>query len=87
MFDGRWVNMGSMNNDRWSWAINNECNILIDDPRAYEEVDKYYYELRDTCRPVKKGYKITTDQAASISFWQWFLYLSEIVMSQSGRPE
>ena len=42
MFDRRWVNMGSMNNDRWSWAINNECNILIDDPRAYEEVDQYY---------------------------------------------
>lgn len=35
MFDQRWVNMGSMNSDRWSWLINNECNILIDDPRAY----------------------------------------------------
>lgn len=35
MFDGRWVNMGSMNNDRWSWLINNECNVLIDDHRLY----------------------------------------------------
>ena len=36
---------------------------------------------------MKRGYRITADQAVSISFWQWFLYLSEIVMSQSGRPE
>lgn len=87
MFDKRWVNMGSMNNDRWSWAINNECNIVIDDPRAYEEVGAYYEELKATCRPIKKDYLITADQAVEISFWQWFLYLSEIVMSQSGRPE
>lgn len=42
--------MGSMNNDRWSWLINNECNVLIDDPRLYEEVDLYYNNLKKTCR-------------------------------------
>lgn len=87
MFDKRWVSLGSMNNDRWSWLINNECNLLIDDERIYEEVNKYYMDLKSTCREVKKGYKITADQAASINFWQWFLYLSEIVMSQYGPPE
>jgi phosphatidylserine/phosphatidylglycerophosphate/cardiolipin synthase-like enzyme len=25
--DGKYLNLGSMNNDRWSWKINNEVNI------------------------------------------------------------
>ena len=50
MFDKRWINMGSMNNDRWSWAINNECNILIDDPREYLFVEKYFEEMKKKCR-------------------------------------
>ena len=29
LFDGKWISLGSMNNDRWSWKINNECNIMI----------------------------------------------------------
>lgn len=86
MFDKNYISMGSMNNDRWSWVINNECNIGIQDPRIYEEVDEYYKDLKSTCREVKRGYKITADQASSIMFWQWFLYLSEIVMSQYGGP-
>lgn len=85
MFDGRWINMGSMNNDRWSWLINNECNVLIDDHRLYQEVDRYYDNLKKTCREVKEGYKITANQAASINFWMWFLYLSEIVMKKTDH--
>lgn len=43
--------------------------------------------MKTKCREVKPGYKITADQAQSVNFWQWFLYLSEIVMSQAGSPE
>ena len=62
--------------------------MLIDDERIYEEVNVYYENLKKTCREVKQGYKITANQAASINFWMWFLYLSEIVMSKyHGPPE
>ena len=27
MSDGKYFNLGSMNNDRWSWKINNEVNL------------------------------------------------------------
>lgn len=36
LFDGYHVNMGSMNNDRWSWIINNELNIGITSYRDYD---------------------------------------------------
>lgn len=31
LFDDKVMTMGSMNNDRWSWKINNEVNIAIYD--------------------------------------------------------
>ncbi len=33
LFDSKYLTLGSMNNDRWSWKINNEVNIGIDDER------------------------------------------------------
>jgi hypothetical protein len=38
-------------------------------------------------RPVTKNYTISASRAASIAFWQNFLYLSEILMSKRGLPE
>ncbi len=38
-------------------------------------------------RPVTKNYTISASRAASIAFWQNFLYLSEILMSKRGMPE
>lgn len=64
LFDGKWVNLGSMNNDRWSWKINNELNILIEDERDYEEVLSYYETLKKRCKPVTKKYKIEIDKTA-----------------------
>jgi cardiolipin synthase len=29
MTDGKFLNLGSMNNDRWSWKINNEVNLML----------------------------------------------------------
>lgn len=85
--DGRYINMGSMNNDRWSWKINNEVNLAIDDHREYEWLDEYFQRMLDKSRPVTKNYTISASRAASIAFWQNFLYLSEILMSKRGMPE
>jgi hypothetical protein len=76
-----------MNNDRWSWKINNEVNIAIDDPREYQWLDHYFQRMMEKGRPVTKNYTISASRAASISFWQNFLYLSEILMSKQGLPE
>jgi phosphatidylserine/phosphatidylglycerophosphate/cardiolipin synthase-like enzyme len=72
-----------MNNDRWSWLINNECNIMIDNERLYEEINEYYEKLKKMSKEVKKYYRINASQAAYINFWQWFLHLSEIVMRKN----
>jgi phosphatidylserine/phosphatidylglycerophosphate/cardiolipin synthase-like enzyme len=85
--DGRLINMGSMNNDRWSWKINNEVNLAIDDRREYEWLDNYFQRMLSRSRPVTKNYTISASRAASIAFWQNFLYLSEILMSKQGLPE
>lgn len=87
MTDGRYFNLGSMNNDRWSWKINNEVNLVIEDPRGYQWIDLYFEEMKAKSRPVTKNYTLSASRAASISFWQNFLYLSEILMSKRGRPE
>lgn len=76
-----------MNNDRWSWKINNEVNIAIDDHRDYQWLDHYFQRMLGKSRPVTKNYTISASRAASISFWQNFLYLSEILMSKQGLPE
>jgi phosphatidylserine/phosphatidylglycerophosphate/cardiolipin synthase-like enzyme len=84
--DGRHINLGSMNNDRWSWNINNEVNLAIEDWREYEWVNEYFEMMKGRGRPVTKNYTISASRAASIAFWQNFLYLSEILMSQRGQP-
>ena len=86
MTDGRYLNLGSMNNDRWSWKINNEVNLAIDDRRDYEWADNYFDKMLRKGRKVPEKYIITADRAALISFWQNFLYLTEGLMSQ-GTPE
>lgn len=65
-----------MNNDRWSWRINNEVNLSIRDEREYEWLDLYFEKMMNRSRPVTKNYTISASRAASISFWQNFLYLS-----------
>ncbi len=74
--DGKEINLGSMNNDRWSWRINNEVNLSIHDEREYEWLDLYFEKMMNRSRPVTKNYTISASRAASISFWQNFLYLS-----------
>lgn len=74
--DGKEINLGSMNNDRWSWRINNEVNLSIRDEREYEWLDLYFEKMMNRSRPVTKNYTISASRAASISFWQNFLYLS-----------
>jgi hypothetical protein len=36
---------------------------------------------------VSKEYTISSSRAAAITFWQKFLYLSEIVMNPHGNPD
>ena len=42
LYDGKYMTLGSMNNDRWSWKINNEVNISINDERDCDFVKQYF---------------------------------------------
>ena len=85
MSDNRYLNLGSMNNDRWSWNINNEVNIYIEDPREYDWASYYLDRKLATSRPVTKNYTLTASRAATINFWLNFLYIMEALMSKK-RP-
>lgn len=62
-------------------------NIRIESERDYQFVDQYFKQMNERCREVTKNYTISATKAASITFWQTFLYLSEIVMSKEGKSE
>ncbi len=59
MADSRYLNLGSMNNDRWSWKINNQVNLAIDDRRDYEWADSYFEKMLNKARKVPEKYIIT----------------------------
>jgi phosphatidylserine/phosphatidylglycerophosphate/cardiolipin synthase-like enzyme len=85
--DGQHINLGSMNNDRWSWRINNEVNLAIRDPRDYQWLTHYMDFMMAKGRLVSNNYTLSVFRAASILFWQYFLYYSEMLMSRRGKPE
>jgi phosphatidylserine/phosphatidylglycerophosphate/cardiolipin synthase-like enzyme len=87
LFDGKYLTMGSMNNDRWSWKINNEVNIAIHDERECQLIQWYFDEVFRKTKKVEKKYTISSSRAAAITFWQKFLYLSEVLMNTHGNPD
>lgn len=45
--DGKHYSIGSFNNDRWSWKLNNEANIHVyDDPIEVSRFEPYLDEVR-----------------------------------------
>ena len=87
MSDGGYFNMGSMNNDRWSWRINNEVNLEVCDWRDWSWLEAYFQRMKRRSRPVTPNYELSASRRATIAFWQNFLYLMETLMSRQGKPE
>ena len=75
--DGK-VNVGSMNNDRWSWYVNNELNILINNPVLYLNFKHYIQDtLIPACYPVTNPNHFTFFKKIQFNFWHYVMKISE----------
>ncbi len=47
--DDKVYTLGSFNNDRISWRVNNEVNVLVNDENQTLKLKKIVDDLRDQC--------------------------------------
>jgi phosphatidylserine/phosphatidylglycerophosphate/cardiolipin synthase-like enzyme len=83
IFDKNVMSIGSFNNDRWSWKINNETNISIHSAEEFKKAEHYFEDLKDRCQPVDLSPEVGFARKIKMIFWERFLYLSEVVMSKT----
>mmetsp|Transcript_4213 Transcript_4213/g.8442 ORF Transcript_4213/g.8442 Transcript_4213/m.8442 type:complete len:414 (+) Transcript_4213:136-1377(+) len=76
--------VGSFNNDKWSWCLNNELNILNTNPeetqRFLERLEAVKKQSSIVLPPEPLGWK----KSMLYEFWSWFLINSEHLMNR--RP-
>lgn len=77
------MNIGSFNNDRWSWRINNEANIHIDSRVEYEKLRGYFQSLKDSAIIANPEPYVSSSKKFKMIFWEKFMYLSECVMAKN----
>jgi len=54
IMDDKHYSFGSFNNDRWSWKINNEVNIQVnDDPEATKAILAIFEEVRSRSKELR----------------------------------
>lgn len=73
--------IGSFNNDKWSWGMNNELNIYNSDPELTKELVKKVELVRRRSLEVKNE-ELTWKQRFLIYIWWAFLETSERVMDR-----
>ncbi|KRW98257.1 hypothetical protein PPERSA_00714 [Pseudocohnilembus persalinus] len=83
--DDKHYSIGSFNNDRWSWKLNNEINIQVNnDPIEVQRLDQVINQVKSESKKISDQYsKVGPIRYAKILFWDTFLYLSEVIMSKN----
>ena len=83
--DNKHYSIGSFNNDRWSWKINNEANINIyNDIVETSRIKPLIDEVHSMSKEIQESQgKVGPIRYAKIQFWELFLYLSELIMSKN----
>eukprot|EP01017_Pseudomicrothorax_dubius_P031888 TRINITY_DN4118_c0_g2_i1.p1 TRINITY_DN4118_c0_g2~~TRINITY_DN4118_c0_g2_i1.p1 ORF type:complete len:459 (+),score=123.17 TRINITY_DN4118_c0_g2_i1:116-1492(+) len=80
--DDKVFTVGSFNNDKWSWNINHELNILIENEEEGQKLRDIYYHVKTFTRPVKESGPISFFREAKLVFWDIFLGISEWCSNQ-----
>lgn len=65
---------GSFNNDRWSWKLNHEFNILTEDENEIKMFMDIYNETKLRTRKIDYKKTGTPIRWLKIRFWEWFIY-------------
>lgn len=88
--DGKYLTLGSLNQDTWSFYCNNEANVLLvnekvtDHPEtlAYRSFMKVFNNLKRECRPVDFNERYSPMGKLENMWWRFFLSTSYIFASQ-----
>ena len=85
--DGKYITLGSLNQDTWSFYCNNEANVLLVnenvDPKkptlAYLTFLRVFNNLKRECRLVDQFENYTAMGKLENMWWRFFLSCSYIV--------
>jgi phosphatidylserine/phosphatidylglycerophosphate/cardiolipin synthase-like enzyme len=85
--DGKYITLGSLNQDTWSFYCNNEANVFLvnehPDPGnptlAYNTFMKVFNNLKRECRPVDPTECYTPMGKLENLWWRFFLSCSYLV--------
>jgi phosphatidylserine/phosphatidylglycerophosphate/cardiolipin synthase-like enzyme len=85
--DGKYITLGSLNQDTWSFYCNNEANVLLvnenvkDHPPtiAYQSFMKVFNNLKRECRLVDKDEWYSPMGKLENMWWRFFLNCSYLV--------
>lgn len=88
--DGKYITLGSLNQDAWSFYCNNEANVLLvnenPDPKnptlAYLTFLKVFNNLKRECRPVDREERYSPMGKLENYWWKFFLACSYYCASQ-----
>ena len=78
--DGRYMTLGSFNQDIWSFYCNNEANILlvnegdsVGQTQGYRTFMKVFNNLKRECREVDMDEKLSPMGYIENAWWKFFL--------------
>jgi len=76
-FDDKLYTAGSFNNDRWSWYIDNEFNVVAQGEEAVGRMTDVFQAMKDISKPIDPDMSIGFTRYVKIKFWENFLMVSE----------
>lgn len=88
--DGKYISLGSLNQDTWSFYCNNEANVLLVNEDAdkkpptlaYKSYMKVFNNLLRECRPIDRDEWYTPMGKLENMWWRFFLNASYLVARQ-----
>lgn len=87
--DGKYITLGSLNQDIWSFYCNNEANVLLVNKNAspdskptlaYSTFMKVFNNLKRECRPIDRDEQYTAMGKIENMWWRFFLATSYLVV-------
>ena len=86
--DGRYLNIGSFNQDVTSFYCNNEANVLIeskDDLRTFTEFGEMFDRLKSECNLVDPNERYSPWGYVRSKFWRLFVEGTYFLMKNRNR--
>lgn len=65
-----------------SWDVNNEMNIVVEDPMEVEKMTKIYNDVKAKATPIDSDMSIGVVRYLRLKFWETFIMVSEWSMNR-----